>query len=95
MLVSLFCLVSLSIIIVNGCVYLICSDGTLKSTSLVPNPLNADHEVGKPESSQQPEVFYMTSDIGNKPLHPYSSVELGPQEVRYYDNSDSFVYVMH
>ena len=75
--------------------YLICSDGTLKSTSSVPNPLNANHEVGKPESSQQPEVFYMTSDIGNKLSHPYSSVELGPQEVRYYDNSDSFVYVMH
>ena len=60
-------------------VYLIYSDGTLNKTPLVPNSLDANHELGKTESSQQP-VLYMTSDIGNmKPPHPS-----GPQNVRYY-----------
>lgn len=65
---------------------LICSDGTLDiSTSSVNNPLGTNHQLGKPESSQQPEVFHMTSDIGNKkPSDPYNSLESRPQEVRYY-----------
>ena len=68
-------------------VYLIYSDGTLnKSTPLVPNSLDANHELGKTESSQQPELFYMTSDIGNK--KPPHSLESGPQKVRYCNNSN-------
>ena len=58
-------------------IYLICSDGTLKSTSSVPNPLDTNNQLGKPESSQQPEVLHMTSDIGNKKP---------PQNVRYSDS---------
>lgn len=82
MLVSLFCQIHLSI---SGCVYLICSDGTVNETS-VPNPLDTNHQLTKPESSQQPEVLHMTSDIVNKePPHPYISLEeLRPQKVRYY-----------
>ena len=68
-------------IIVHGCVCLIYSDGTLdKGTPSVSNSLDANHKLGKTESSQQPELFYMTSDIGNKN---------SPQKVRYYDSSDS------
>ena len=68
--------------VMHTCVHLIYRDGTLNKTiPLTPNPLDANHEHGKPEteSSHQPsstvEVFYMTSDIGNKK----------PQKVSYYD----------
>ena len=54
--------------------YLICSDGTLKSTSSVPNPLDTNNQLGKSVSSQQSEVLHMTSDM--KP----------PQKVRYSDS---------
>ena len=85
------------------CVHLIYRDGTLNKTiPLAPNPLDANHDHGKPEteSSHQPsstvEVLYMTSDIGNKkPSHLYSPLESAPQKVRYYDNSDGIhnIYV--